>query len=102
MEGGLPMFEAYVLVAMSGWVFDDFCGTPPRPWPGPWPWWNMWLRKVAAMVGAIIAYRMYHPNWGDGGDLVSIIIVSGIGGAFLASLVGQAGVFGRNIERPGG
>ena len=91
------MLEAYVLVAMSGWVFDDFCGTPPRPWPGPWPWWNLWLRKVAAMVGAILASRMYHP---EVADLVSNIFVGGVGGAFLASLVGQAGLFGRNVDRP--
>lgn len=92
------MLMPYILVAMSGWVFDDFCGTPPRPWPGPGPWWNLWLRKVAAMVGAILAAREYHPNW-DNGDLVSIIIVSGVGGAFLASLAGAV-LYGRNAERP--
>lgn len=93
------MFGAYILAAISGWVVDDFCGTPPRPWPGPWPWWNLWLRKVAAMVGAILAAMQYHPNWSGGADAVSIIIVGGIGGAFVASVLGLAGLFGRSVDR---
>jgi len=94
------MIQVLVLAAISGWAFDDFCGTPPRPWPGPRPWWDIWLRKVAAMVGAILASLQYHPNWDDKGSLVSIIIVGGVGGVFLASLVGHVMPGGRATERP--
>jgi hypothetical protein len=92
------MLMPYILAAIAGWAFDDFCGTPPRPWPGPGPWW--WTRKIAAMLGALAAYLAYHPNWGDNGSLVSIIIVGGVGGVFLASLASAVGLGGRNVEGP--
>ena len=82
--------QALILAAIAGWVVDDWCPTPPRPpwpWPGPWPW----IRKGLAVIGAIGAHLTF-----QGGvvnetlDAVSIIIVSGIGGAFLASAVSFA------------
>ena len=78
--------QMLILAAIAGWVFDDWCGTPPRPpipWPGPWPW----IRKILAIVGGIGANMIF-----QGGvinetlNLVGIIVVGGIGGAFLASL----------------
>jgi hypothetical protein len=69
-----------VLAAVAGWTFDDWCGTPPRPWPhppGPWPW----LRKGLAVIGAIGGAIIFGANT----DLTSIIIVGGVSGAFLAS-----------------
>lgn len=74
----------FVLAAVAGWSLDDFCGTPPRPWPGPGP--GPWIRKILAVaggVGAVIAFG------GNNADAVSIIIVGGIGGVFLASLGGM-------------
>jgi hypothetical protein len=91
------MMQALILAALGGWVFDDFCGTPPRPpwpWPGPWPW----IRKILAIIGAIGAYYVF-----EGGvvnetlNAVAIIIVGGVGGAFLASAVSM--VMGPRMER---
>ena len=77
----------YVLAAIGGWVVDDFCGTPPRPWPpGPWPW----LRKILALVGGAGSVVLWHDIIGPDYGPVSIIIVGGIGGAFLASIVSMA------------
>lgn len=79
------IIQALILAAIAGWVVDDWCPTPPRPpwpWPGPWPW----IRKGLAVIGAIAAHQIF-----QGGvvnetlDAVSIIIVSGVGGAFVAS-----------------
>ena len=79
------MLQALILAAIAGWVFDDWCPTPPRPpwpWPGPWPW----IRKILAIVGGIGANMVF-----QGGvvnetlNVVGIIIVGGVGGAFLAS-----------------
>ena len=79
------IIQALILAAIAGWVVDDWCGTPPRPpwpWPGPWPW----IRKGLAVIGAIAAHQIF-----QGGvvnetlDATSIIIVSGVGGAFVAS-----------------
>ena len=79
------MLQLLILAAIAGWVFDDWCPTPPRPpwpWPGPWPW----IRKILAIVGGIGANMVF-----QGGvvnetlNLVGIIIVGGVGGAFLAS-----------------
>jgi hypothetical protein len=100
MKGDLDMLMTYILVAASGWVFDDFCGTPPRG-PGPGPWWAFWLRKAAAMAAAIFAAREIHPNWAEG-DLTSIIIVGGIAGGFVGSLLGATGILGRKAEQAGG
>jgi hypothetical protein len=93
------MFMSYFLAAIAGWAFDDWCGTPPRPWPGPWPSWQWWSRKILAMIGALIAYHLYHPNFADNGALVSIIVVGGVGGVFLASLAAGAGLLGRSMDR---
>ena len=79
------MLQALILAAIAGWVFDDWCPTPPRPpwpWPGPWPW----IRKILAIVGGIGANMVF-----QGGvvnetlNVVGIIIVGGVGGTFLAS-----------------
>lgn len=73
----------YVLAALGGWVVDDFCGTPPRPWPpGPWPW----FRKLLAILGGIGAVILFRDIIGPDYTSVSIIVVGGIGGAFLASV----------------
>ena len=75
----------YVLAAIGAWVVDDLCPSPPRPWPpGPWPW----LRKILAVIGGIGAVILFHDLMpADSVNAVSIIIVSGVGGAFLASFV---------------
>lgn len=81
------IMQALFLAAMAGWVVDDWCPTPPRPpwpWPGPWPW----IRKGLAILGGIGAHLAFQGGVvNEALDLVSIIIVGGIGGAGLASVV---------------
>ena len=82
----------FVLAGLAGWSLDDFCGTPPRPWPGPGP--GPWIRKILAVLGGIGAVLVFGGMLGENADAVSIIIVGGIGGVFLASL-GSALMGGR-------
>jgi hypothetical protein len=84
--------EIIILAAISGWAFDDFCGTPPRPWPGPGPgpW---WIRKVIAAIGGAIAFVVFNRGVGETSDLLATVAVGAVGGVFLASLAG--GVMGR-------
>jgi hypothetical protein len=70
-----------VLAGVAGWTVDDFCGTPPRPWPGPGP--GPWIRKILAVIGGVGAAVLFG---GNDASAVSIIVVGGIGGAFLASI----------------
>ena len=77
-----------IVAAMGGWTFDDFCGTPPRPWPGPWPW---ILRKIVAAIGGIGAFYLIGPNIGTPADVISVAVLGGLGGVVLAGLVGMAG-----------
>lgn len=82
-----------VLAALGGWAFDDFCGTPPRgPWPGPGPW---WIRKILAAVGGAVAYLVFEGAIGDPGDVLSTVVVGGVGGVFLASLASGVGLGAR-------
>jgi hypothetical protein len=82
------MLWTVIVAAMGGWTFDDFCGTPPRPWPGPWPW---ILRKVIAAAGGVAAVYVIGPNVGNPADVVSVAVLGGLGGVVLAGLVGMAG-----------
>jgi hypothetical protein len=76
-----------ILAAAGGWTFDDFCGTPPRPWPGPGPWW--WVRKGLAAIGGVVAYIVF----ADGAtDALTTVVVGGVGGVVLASLAAGAGL----------
>jgi hypothetical protein len=87
--------EPILLAALAGWAFDDICPTPPRPpwpWPGPWPW---WIRKFLALVGGAIGYVVVNPQLGRD-DIISTVLIGGVGGIVLASLVGGiAGLGGR-------
>jgi hypothetical protein len=87
-----------ILAAVAGWTVDDFCGTPPRPWPrpGPGPW---WLRKVLAAIGGGVAWIAFNAGTvSERPDLVGAVLVGGVGGAFLASLVGGAMGAGAAVE----
>ncbi|HEX2763106.1 MAG TPA: hypothetical protein VHM92_04570 [Allosphingosinicella sp.] len=81
-----------VLAAISGWAFDDFCGTPPRPWPGPGPgpW---WLRKIIAAIGGGIAAFVFNRGINEVPDLLGTVAVGAVGGVFLASVA--SGLMGR-------
>lgn len=82
-----------ILAAMGGWTFDDFCGTPPRPWPGPWPW---ILRKIIAVVGGIAAFYLIGRNLGTPvADVVSTVLIGGTGGVVLTGLAGMLGGGGK-------
>src|SRR5687767_15134800 len=95
--------EPIFLAALAGWAFDDICPTPPRwpwPWPGPGPW---WIRKILALIGGAVGYTVVNPQVG-GGDIISTVLVGGVAGIFLPSLVSGFTAFGSrqttvNVDR---
>jgi hypothetical protein len=83
----------FAIAAASGWVVDDFCGTPPHVGPGPW-----WLSQLVAAIGGAATWYLVtmQPGVMDAG-VVAAGVAGGVGGGFLGSLVrgfggGKAGV----------
>lgn len=75
------MIEPLVLIlaAFGGYAFDDICPTPPRPWPGPWPW----LRKLLAVLGGIGGCFLFRDMVTDP---LTTIFIAGVSGIVLGSL----------------
>jgi hypothetical protein len=72
--------ELLILAAIAGWAVDDWCGTPhPHPWP--------WLRKILALIGGGGAYVIFGKGLAAT-DIVTTVVLGGVGGVFLASLGG--------------
>lgn len=78
--------DPIILAALAGWAFDDMCPSPPRwpwPWPGPWPW----LRKILALIGGGLVYSLFNDGFTGRMDVISTVLLGGVGGIVLASVV---------------